>query len=137
MQLQYLQSRKSSFSALPSLPEVLLLTTRQNAYIWIYPKAEQVKLEGEENMTYYRMGSKLWQKGFCKTCGVQLVNKRVPLTEEELAAVPEIYLQRRGPVEFTPVTLRVLNNFDLTALRPEQIEMSEGWSKWGPEYVNP
>ena len=86
------------------------------------------------------MGFKVWQKGFCKTCGVQLVNRWVPLTEEELAALPETHRKRRAPrgsEEMIAVTLRVLNDFDMSAIKKEQIKMTNGWELWEPKYENP
>ncbi len=86
------------------------------------------------------MGFKVWQKGFCKICGVQLVSRWVPLTNEELAALPETHRKRRNPVgpqEMVAVTLRVLNDFDMTAIKKEQIKMANGWELWEPKYENP
>ena len=105
--------------------------------MWIYPKPEQVVLEGKENLTYYRMGFKVWEKGFCKICGVQILNQRTPLTEEELAALPEEYRRRRGPFETRPLSIRVLDGFDIRTLGPERFKMANGRDEYGPTYINP
>ncbi|KAH8889748.1 hypothetical protein GQ53DRAFT_747966 [Thozetella sp. PMI_491] len=109
----------------------------RNAYIWVYPKAEQVSLQGEDNLSYYAMGSKVWRKGFCKICGTQMLNRWTVFTDEELAALPEEYRQRRGPNELMPLNLRTFTDFDIKDLKDEQIEMSNGKTAWGPDYVNP
>ncbi len=87
------------------------------------------------------MGYKVWQKGFCKICGVQLINRWVPLTEEEVAALPETHQKRRTPGrssdQIIAVTLRALNDFDMSAIKKEQIKMFNGWELSEPKYENP
>ncbi len=37
------------------------------AYIWIYPKADQVVICGRDRLTSYRMGSGLWNETLLST----------------------------------------------------------------------
>ncbi|KAK0621602.1 Mss4-like protein [Bombardia bombarda] len=108
---------------------------RRGGYIWLYPKKGQLLVEGGENLTHYTYGSHVWRKSFCKTCGVFVFSEPRPMTEEEVAALPEaargFYLTKG---DWRPFTLRALNNFDLSIVKPIQ---ADGWGRGDPKYVNP
>ncbi|OTB19924.1 hypothetical protein K445DRAFT_313709, partial [Daldinia sp. EC12] len=104
------------------------------AYVWLYPRKEQVVIEGEENLAYYKFGTKLFGKSFCKTCGISVHNDIKPLPEEELNKLPEGQREFiKGAFSMTPINLRVLNNFDVGDLN---VEREDGYSR-PPPYVEP
>jgi len=107
----------------------------RNAYVWIYPKAENVVLAGDpEQIGRYSFGKRLNAKTFCKTCGVQMTNARNDFSEEEVAALSE---PNRKRWEFFatghPVNARVLDGVDLSKMN---IPREDG-PKSPPHYVNP
>ena len=80
------------------------------------------------------MGSGAWRKTFCKTCGVPISNETADLSDEEIAALPEIVRNWRVKcLDLLPLNLRTLNGFDFKSL-PTRI--GEG-KKLGKPYVNP
>ncbi|KAI1481529.1 glutathione-dependent formaldehyde-activating enzyme [Daldinia eschscholtzii] len=104
------------------------------AYVWLYPRKEQVVIEGEENLAYYKFGTKLFGKSFCKTCGISVHNDIKPLPEEELNKLPEGQREFiKGAFSMTPINLRVLNDFDVGDLN---VERDDGYSR-PPPYVEP
>jgi hypothetical protein len=113
-----------------------LVNTYQNAYLWVYPLAEQVVVQGQENLSYYRFGSKLQAKTFCKTCGVPLTNSpAAEITQEDVENLPEPQKRRWQMINsHRPVNLRVLDGFDLKGVNSQKWE---GFTKIPPPYVNP
>jgi len=88
-----------------------------------------------ENLSYYSFASGNWNKAFCKTCGVHIMNDLNPLTDEQVAALPESTQQMRVRLgEFRPLTLRMLNNFELSSVKAVR---GEGGKNIPPLYVNP
>jgi hypothetical protein len=102
----------------------------------VYPKKEQVIIQGKENMAGYRFALKIMEKTFCKTCGVQVSNSAIDLTEEELANLEE---KNRGFYNYahkiSPLNLRVLNDFHYTDAK--ESNKMEGASFGSEKYVNP
>lgn len=87
-------------------------------------------------MSYYVMGAGSWRKGFCKTCGVHIINDLNPLTDEQVAALPETSkVFREGKQDWRPVTLRMLNDFDLGEVK-DKIQHLQG-TNFGVKYVDP
>ncbi|KAK3687489.1 Mss4-like protein [Podospora appendiculata] len=107
----------------------------RGGYIWIYPKKDEIAIEGAENLTKYAAASKSWAKAFCKRCGVHVLNNLNPLTDEEVAALSEPARMRRvGFGDFRPFNLRILNDFDPGSVKPEHLD---GWNTIKPMYTNP
>ncbi|KAH6659495.1 Mss4-like protein [Truncatella angustata] len=103
--------------------------------IWAYPREEYVAFEGEENLSYYKMGNGLFNKGFCRVCGVPVENKAVSMSEEQKAALSEVHRSwhDRGHV-YRGLNSRVLNDVDLGKLKKERVY---GWKGIPPQYENP
>ena len=77
----------------------------------------------------------MWRRSFCKTCGVYIATDLNPLTDEEVAALPEKVREFRATRgEKRPFNLRVLNGFDVKCVKPIQ---GDGRTRMGPPYVNP
>ncbi|KAH8912192.1 glutathione-dependent formaldehyde-activating enzyme [Coniochaeta sp. PMI_546] len=107
------------------------------AYMWIYPKKDQVVIQGRENLSYYVFGTGVWRKGFCKTCGVQIMNEPNPLTPEQVEALPaSAKAFREGKLDWMPINIRILNNFDFDAIK-DKVQRLDGWNMAKPGYVNP
>lgn len=115
-----------------------LNTTRQAAYIWIYPKKDQVVIQGRQNLTYYvsRAGSS-WLKGFCKTCGVQIMNEPNPLAPDHAeSSSSEAEASGEGQLDWLPINIRILDDLDLDVIK-DKVEKYDGWNLAKPPYVNP
>ncbi len=110
-------------------------TKTQGAYVWLYPTTDQTIIHGRGNITYYVMGTGAWRKGFCKTCGVQLMNEINPLTDDEVAALPELArAYRKRMINCRPINLRILNDYDFSKLETLKYD---GYNAVKPMYVNP
>ncbi|KAI1142300.1 glutathione-dependent formaldehyde-activating enzyme [Hypoxylon sp. FL0543] len=107
----------------------------RHGVVWLYPKKDQVVIEGEENLGTYLFGSMLFGKTFCKTCGIAVHNQVQPITEDELNAMTE---ERRnfikGGMEMTPINLRLFNDLDVEDLN---VAHFDGYNKNLPLYVEP
>ncbi|KAH6856844.1 Mss4-like protein [Chaetomium sp. MPI-CAGE-AT-0009] len=108
----------------------------QQGYVWIYPSSNQLAIQGRDNVFYYKFGNHIWRKLFCKTCGVHIGSEVNPdQTEEEIAALPEMYQQFRiNHVNTQPLNLRIVNGLDVKSLK---VIRGDGWSKQDPQYVYP
>ncbi|KAI1484352.1 glutathione-dependent formaldehyde-activating enzyme [Biscogniauxia mediterranea] len=107
----------------------------RNAYCWIYPKKPQVSIVGAENLSYYAFGARVWQKSFCRTCGVPVHHHIEDYSEAQLAAMPEEIRAWAGPRRnWSPVNLRALDGVDLSVLKVERLR---GSVLRGDPYVNP
>ncbi|KAI1806150.1 glutathione-dependent formaldehyde-activating enzyme [Daldinia bambusicola] len=103
-------------------------------YVWLYPQKDQVEIEGEENLAYYKYGHKLFGKSFCKTCGISIHNNVQPVSEEELNKLPEDQREVvKGGLSLMPINLRVINGLDVGDLNVKQVD---GYSR-PPLYVEP
>jgi hypothetical protein len=92
-------------------------------------------IQGRENLTYYSYGAGNWRKGFCGTCGGQMLNEPVPLTPQQLEALPpQAKAFREG--NMLPTNIRILNDFDFDAIK-DKVPMFDGWNAFKPPYVNP
>ncbi|KAK9774782.1 putative CENP-V/GFA domain-containing protein [Seiridium cardinale] len=102
---------------------------------WVYPRKEFVAVEGEENLTYYKMGRGLFDKGFCKTCAVPIENRTAKISEEQRAALPEggRFWYDRGLLHRS-LNAKILDGVDLAKLKKERID---GWKNILPPYENP
>ncbi|KAK0718093.1 Mss4-like protein [Lasiosphaeria miniovina] len=112
----------------------------RGGYIWIYPTKEQVRVVERDglgaNLSHYVFGSTVWRKAFCRTCGVHLMNDLNPLSDAEVAALPEPARQFRAVRGHArPVTLRAfLDGAELDGLAPQH---STRGKTLEPLYVNP
>ncbi|KAF3061925.1 hypothetical protein GL218_04093 [Daldinia childiae] len=103
-------------------------------YVWLYPQKDQVEIEGEENLAYYKFGTELAEKSFCKTCGISIHNNIPPISEEELNKLPEGVREFiKGGLSLTPINLRVFNDLDVGNLNVKQVD---GYNR-PPLYVEP
>ena len=104
--------------------------------MWIYPKAQQVVIQGEENLGRYRFGTMAMAKTFCKKCGVNLTNVAMDLSDEEIEALPDAF---RGMFAHTkllcPLNLRTLNDFHISEIKDP--EKTTKGAEFGEKYVNP
>jgi len=89
----------------PTCKATLTKTPKQNAYLWIYPKAEEVQVQGREHLNCYRFGTKTAGHAFCTTCGVSIINQRVG-----------------WKATHQPINLRCLNGVDLDKLESEKVD---------------
>ena len=118
-----------------TLAHIQFANTGQGAFVWIYPTKEQLAIQGSENLSYYAFSNKVWRKAFCKTCGAYVFTDLNPLTDDEVAALPEWAQNfRAAKSNIRPFNLRALNGFDLKSVKPIQ---SDGWNRVQPQYVNP
>lgn len=108
----------------------------QNAYVWIYPRADQVVIQGDENLGKYYFGNKAVFKSFCKTCGVNFTNGAADLNDEQFAALSDGFKGLHQRVKtLCPLNLRVLNGFNLSEVKESEKE-TKG-AQIGQPYVNP
>lgn len=122
---------------LPSPPQPRFSNTmiNQGGYIWIYPRKEQIALEGADNLAGYAFGNKVWKKMFCKTCGVHVMTDLNVQTDKEFAALPEdVRKSTKEKLPFRPVNVRIFNGFDALSLKTTK---ADGWDGLSPQYVNP
>jgi len=93
-------------------------------------------IQGRDNLSYYSSGTGAWRKGFCKKCGVHIMNEPAPLTPEQVNALsPEGKASHDGAIDLQPVNIRILNDFDLDAIK-DKVHRHDGWNT-KPDYVNP
>ncbi|ODA76033.1 hypothetical protein RJ55_08315 [Drechmeria coniospora] len=94
----------------------------RNAYVWAYPKVEQVVLFASDpsNIGRYSFGKRTANKTFCTKCGVPMTSERITQPGEQ-------------PTHH-PVNLRVFPTVDLTKLKPTR---SPGRTSLLPLYVDP
>lgn len=84
----------------------------------MYPKKEQVAIQGRENLSYYSFNSHLISKPFCKTCGVNPVAEWLEVSQEHLDSLPEEPRKfREDRLDIFPVNVRVFDNFSLDGLK--------------------
>jgi hypothetical protein len=96
-----------------------------------------VVIQGRDNLSYYVFGHRVWRKGFCKTCGVQIMNEPAPLTPEQVEALSsEARAFRDGKLDWLPLNMRILNDFDFEAIKDKVMQV-DGWSRAKPPYTNP
>ena len=106
---------------------------KQNGNVWMYPKKEQVAVQGLESLTQYAFNAKLNSKSFCKVCGVNPIVEWPDMSQEHLDSLPEIARgHRERGLAVTPVNVRVLDNFSLDGLKIKYIPGDHG-----TPYVNP
>ncbi|OAA73593.1 glutathione-dependent formaldehyde-activating enzyme [Cordyceps fumosorosea ARSEF 2679] len=117
----------------------------RNAYLWVYPKAEQVVLSGRaEDTGLYRFNHEVQAKPFCRTCGVSMSNPSNAATTANEAAARLPYAdtaQRERVREYVekhrtmhPVNVRVLHGVDFQRLH---VKRFDGAKLIPPPYVNP
>ncbi|KAI1083515.1 glutathione-dependent formaldehyde-activating enzyme [Whalleya microplaca] len=102
---------------------------------WIYPRKEQVVIEGEENLATYCFGKKYFGKTFCKTCGVPVHNVPQTLTEEDAAKMKESDKNFVAAAKYLkPINLRLFDGVDVKDLNIKKID---GYNIVEPRYVEP
>ncbi|KXJ92241.1 glutathione-dependent formaldehyde-activating enzyme [Microdochium bolleyi] len=102
---------------------------------WCYPSANEVSIQGEDNVTFHRFNLGVWGKGFCKTCGVYLYGKHYPLPEEVVAKMSEEAKKWTvGGAHLRPLNMRILNGLDLKELN---LGHTEGYTNIPGGYVEP
>ncbi|GAB1318689.1 Glutathione-dependent formaldehyde-activating enzyme [Madurella fahalii] len=108
---------------------------RRGGYIWVYPLKDQISIQGSENLTYYVYGTRVARLAICKTCGVHIYIDLNPLTDEEIAELPEaVRTNRSRQIDLRPFNLRVLNDLNLGSVKTARLD---GWNERQPAYVNP
>ncbi|KAM3497044.1 hypothetical protein MY10362_009589, partial [Beauveria mimosiformis] len=102
-----------------------------NAYLWVYPKTEQVVLSGkEEDIARYSFNHEVLAKPFCRTCGVSMSNPvNAQTTADEAAArMPGADAAQRDKVRSIMArhsTLHLVNVADAARRGPEQAAREE------------
>jgi len=82
------------------------------------------------------MGQCVFEKMFCKMCGVNFGSEAAHLSWEELIALPEKLRGLHKIAQTVSLTnLRVLNDFDLGGLK-DAMKVTDG-ALPEPKYVNP
>lgn len=88
-----------------------LTSSLKNARIVFYPKTQQVRIFGEENLTGYRYGHN--SNRFCKNCGVTIDIRVIGPPDEEVQTWDKEKLEYRDKVlQMHPVTLRILDGVE-------------------------
>ncbi|KAI1074055.1 glutathione-dependent formaldehyde-activating enzyme [Whalleya microplaca] len=108
----------------------------RNGYCWVYPQKQQVTIDGWENLAYYVFGKKIWQKTFCKTCGIPIHNHMPYSAESQIPPMPEE--DREWTIarfDLCPVNIHVLN--DKIDLKDLFIKRLKGSILREPLYENP
>ncbi|KAK8106057.1 hypothetical protein PG999_009416, partial [Apiospora kogelbergensis] len=75
------QSLNSSYSS--GMAECNCSICSRLGVAWLYPRANQTVMNGQDHLTYYIMGSGMLAKGFCEICGVPIDNKFQELNSSE------------------------------------------------------
>ncbi|KAK9441369.1 glutathione-dependent formaldehyde-activating enzyme [Metarhizium brunneum] len=110
----------------------------RNGYVWMYPLNEQVVLHAEEpaNIGRYAFSMHMFNKTFCKICGVNLTNEyNADQNEEQKARRPEqaekweAWARRHHPVN-----LRVLPEVDISKMSRRY---GKGYTGIPPLHENP
>ncbi|KAL7962220.1 Mss4-like protein [Trichoderma compactum] len=91
----------------------------RNAYIWLFPRPENVVLSGPEDaIGLYTFADGLTSKTFCRTCGINMTNLRNRLSRDEVRALSKHSRQVYGRnKESHPVNVRVLHGVDVGKLK--------------------
>ncbi|KAL6875262.1 Mss4-like protein [Trichoderma novae-zelandiae] len=92
---------------------------QRNAYVWLFPKPENMVLSGSErDIGRYTSSDGLASKTFCRTCGVGMTSVRNQPVEDEGQAPSESSCRAycRGE-ESHPVNARVLHGVDVARLK--------------------
>ncbi|OTA08545.1 glutathione-dependent formaldehyde-activating enzyme [Trichoderma parareesei] len=88
---------------------------QRNAYVWLFPKAENMVLSGSKaDIGRYAFSEGLTSKSFCRTCGVGmtfLMNQ--PVEDRDLAASESSCRAYREVNTSHPVNARVLHGVDV------------------------
>lgn len=115
---------------------IMLSLEIQNAYVWLFPKPENIVLSGSEDaIGRYTFSDGLTSKTFCRTCGVNMTNLRNQLPQDEVLALSEHARQVywKGKASY-PVNARTLHEVDVGKLKKV---MFEGATAMPSTYVNP
>lgn len=107
----------------------------QSGCAWCYPAANEVSIQGEDNVTIYRFNLGVWGKAFCKTCGVYLYGKHHPAPEEVVAQMPEEH--KKWVVDgahLRPLNMRILDGVDLKEMNMAHFQ---GYAGIPPGYTEP
>lgn len=98
----------------------------QNAYIWIYPKKDQVAIRGGDlSLVYYGSSSSIYRKGFCRSCGVHVAAElNIDVEAGVTTCSSDIQAHRTGK-DVQPVNLRMLNNFNLDTVMDQMVHYEE------------
>lgn len=99
----------------------------------MYPKRNQVAIQGRENLTYYAFNDRLIAKPFCKTCGVNPVAEWTDVSQEHLDSIPEESRKfREANLGLFPVNVRTFDDFSLDGLK-----VTDYAGAHGKPYENP
>ncbi|KAI1386358.1 glutathione-dependent formaldehyde-activating enzyme [Hypoxylon trugodes] len=102
---------------------------------WMYPKKDQVVIEGEDNLGVYLFNTKLFGKTFCKICGIPIHNQPQPITEEQFNNLPEGHRKwLKSGQDLMPINLRTIDGLDVDDLN---VVHYDGYNKNPPRYVEP
>ncbi|KAL7951575.1 Mss4-like protein [Trichoderma barbatum] len=108
----------------------------RNAYVWLFPKPENMVLSGSENVIgRYAFSDGLTSKTFCRTCGINMTNLRNQLSQDKVLALSEHSRQVYwGGKASHPVNARILHSVDVGKLKKV---MLDGATVMPSTYVNP
>ncbi|KAK0716179.1 glutathione-dependent formaldehyde-activating enzyme [Lasiosphaeris hirsuta] len=108
----------------------------RNGYIWVFPKREQIVVQGRENLGTYQFAAGVVVKTFCKTCGVNVTNEAAELNEKQLAALQDFMREfHAGQKLQCGLNLRVLNDYNVKDIK--EPSRSTFTANIEPLYVNP
>ncbi|PSR80658.1 glutathione-dependent formaldehyde-activating enzyme [Coniella lustricola] len=103
--------------------------------IWGYLDKDQAAIHGAEHMTYYMFNLQVLRKGFCKHCGVNVVNEVAPKTDNQIEALTgtpkmmyDLLHTKRN------INLRMLDDFDCSKL---ELCRANGREEIPGDWVNP
>ncbi|KAK6853233.1 hypothetical protein PG995_010045 [Apiospora arundinis] len=102
---------------------------------WLYPKANQIVMNGQDHLTYYIMGNRMLAKGFCEICGVPIDNRF-----QELNGIETSCLSYRNQIFYAIskdgwfLNAKIMNDIDFSQMRVRHLN---GWNDHKPSYVNP
>ncbi|KAL7820670.1 glutathione-dependent formaldehyde-activating enzyme [Trichoderma gracile] len=89
----------------------------QNAYVWLFPEAENMVLSGSnDDIGRYTFSGGLASKTFCRTCGVGMTRPQPVEDRDQAPSESSCRAYRRGDASH-PVNARVLHGVDVSKLR--------------------
>ncbi|KAI1105858.1 glutathione-dependent formaldehyde-activating enzyme [Jackrogersella minutella] len=130
-----LKSKPLTKDSKDSIMECSCSICNRHGSVWLYPKKNQVVIEGKENLGVYLFNTKVFGKTFCKICGIPVHNEPQPISEERMNELEEG--QRNflnGSMDIEPINLRLFDDLNVNDLN---VAHYDGYNKNPSRYVEP
>ncbi|KAI0478891.1 glutathione-dependent formaldehyde-activating enzyme [Xylariaceae sp. FL0804] len=130
----------------PSIIECNCSFCQRSGAVWSYPRRTHLVVRGREHLAAWHFGDGRLGKHFCRTCGVHVLVEQVPLSDADIAALPE---RRRWWAAFSrdtsPVNLRLVHRsggggqggLGLDVARDLDVDHLDGYGLIKPSYDEP